>query len=219
MANSNLFIYLLLPVTFIASLPFHYYFSPHADVINNSPTLQWLNIVMVNDGLLWFIALYSIFGIYNKANLKLYAMQFVSILALSFFLYVWWFGQSIFDRINIATGGHCDDPRFSTIKSCVSNKHIWIHGFDCSGHYYILSIYITIILQHIYRLWELTRDGANFQFDKLSTYERALFIVSSVILALWYFEFIITAVFFHTTGEKVVGMLLGYIVPLVYIDV
>lgn len=199
--NYRVFIYLILPLTFLVSIPFHAHVHKHADLISNSTILLFTNNLMVYQGYIIFAVLYACFSYCNKSQYKLYLAKFISLSILSTFLHIWWFGTSIFERINISTGGHCDNILLS-MTQCAKENLLWTNGFDASGHFFVLSIYIIVTLQEIYKLNDTSKN---------------LLIASTVCVALWYFEFTITALFFHTTLEKIVGLSLGYLVPLLFL--
>lgn len=212
----TLFIYSILPISFVVSIPFSFLASKHANIVNNSSVLQLINNVMVNHGLIIFSSLYFTYLYDNgKINYRIYWLRYFFIIVFSIILFIWWFGSSILERINIFTGGHCYDPVFITISQCHQYGNNWINGFDISGHFYILSIYITIIMNETYKKFK----SVDFDIDNLSSKDKILLSISLITLLLWYFEFLITAIFFHSVWEKLIGMILGYIIPLLYIDV
>jgi hypothetical protein len=118
----------------------------------------------------------------------------------------WLFGLPIMDRVFILTGGSCEGvTSISNITSvssayCRANGGIWTGGYDPSGHMFLLvhsSLFLWLeILPHLR--------------DRKAPLSIAVKLVVGL-LALWGWMLLMTAVYFHSFPEKVVGLACGYV--------
>ncbi|ABN65440.2 predicted protein [Scheffersomyces stipitis CBS 6054] len=248
---------LLYPATFVATLPFFFLFKQFGSDIARIPVIKFLeDYIIKNYGYFWFTLVYFafLFG-YVQPNGTIpwskivHTMKWYGANTVVFFLtQSWFFGFSIFERINIATGGHCLNEEILSEYECKSSGEKWINGFDSSGHFYfIISISLVVgreLLVHLplpskIRLpngsgIDLERatpesrtastNGTEVQIwdnKQLKLYRLAVVIVALSFMAIWFFMYLITCIFFHTVGEKIVGTIVGGAVPLAlaYFDI
>ncbi|ODV87219.1 hypothetical protein CANARDRAFT_174300 [[Candida] arabinofermentans NRRL YB-2248] len=140
-------------------------------------------------------------------------------------LIVWFFGDSVYDRVLKLTGGHCSNGDLNlTYHQCLrggpllvdEEKYYWIGGIKFSGHSLILSCFsICLVMEFskvykIYRVNKLNSSTGNFGSGKFLS---ALMFLVSVLLISWTLLFVITSIYFHTITEKIVGLGCGLIVP------
>ncbi|ODV80429.1 uncharacterized protein CANTADRAFT_32542, partial [Suhomyces tanzawaensis NRRL Y-17324] len=159
------FCVVILPITFVLTIPLSLVLHRFKHWVSQNPLLAWVNHFFVKDyGYLWFTLLY--FGYlftYQQHNripydkvatfLRNYGVNTVVCLVTN----VWCFGPLVFERINIATGGHCEGQG-ATARECQASGGRWIDGFDSSGHYYLITS-ISLMLVSVVRSREVaTRD-------------------------------------------------------------
>lgn len=219
--------------TFLISIPFSLWLKQYKHIILNNPINQFLNDVFVKGfGYLWFtiVYLYMVLDQKLKKGVKLYMLNTGVMIVTN----VWFFGPSIFQRIDMACGGKCVAEEGGKCKE-------WVTGFDVSGHYYI-------ILSMSLLVWEVMEQRDSRDLEDLEAQNPAdidtngappsicqtigqtiqtiqswipskigpwVHILSLVLLAIWYFEYLITSLFFHTVLEKASGMVIGLLVPAV----
>lgn len=139
-------------------------------------------------------------------------------------LICWFFGDSIFERILKATGGHCSaDSNKLGYHECLANgEYTWVGGVKLSGHSLILSCFATTLIMEMGSLYQLYR--VNLADDIYSPREnripKQLFIViatvACTVAAIWSFMYLVTATFYHTVFEKLVGTLCGLLIPYIF---
>ncbi|KAK6455584.1 Fat storage-inducing transmembrane protein [Scheffersomyces xylosifermentans] len=244
------------PVVFVVTLPFFYIFKGYSNYIANEPIISFLeDYIIKNYGYVWFSLVYfSFLLVYIQPDYtvprkkKIQLIKWYGINSLFFFLtQTWFFGPSIFERINMATGGHCEIGGITREAECKANGGPWINGFDSSGHFYFLiSISLLVWREFLVHLEipsriqlpngsgidlergifsnQNDRDGlSDIQWDNIYVriYRSTIMWIASAFLGVWYFMYLITCIFFHTVPEKIVGTLCGVFVPLlvVYFDV
>ncbi|CDK25130.1 unnamed protein product [Kuraishia capsulata CBS 1993] len=149
-------------------------------------------------------------------------------------LRVWCFGNSLFDRYLIHTGGHCvfdeASPYFGTspnYDTCVSELGVWDGGVKFSGHMLVLGTFSLMLIYELRNyavIRSLNEQDNTVSISKIQFHnfvfsiEDAVVGFSAFVLLMWYGLFIDTAIFFHTTTEKVVGLACALAVPyLLYI--
>ncbi|KAF5208731.1 putative FIT family protein [Clavispora lusitaniae] len=201
---------LVFVLVFLVTLPLGTFGRTHRQLITENVGLTSLNAIFVRFGYWWFTAAY--FGLIISARRKLRSPFFAYALnsACAIVFQAWFFGPSIVERINRISGGHCvadnGEKRRLTMRECLQCVNCsWIDGFDVSSHYYFLSSQFLL-------LWHV----ANCQAP--SGRRTVLWILSALLMTIWFTEFCITSVFFHTAGERLAG-LTGIIVALVAIRV
>jgi hypothetical protein len=189
-----------LPVTFILTVPLHIAFSSYQ--YNNAIMLS-INRIFVNYGYPIFTALYAAFLYQDLSHYKRYIKIYGAISALTIAVFFWFFGPLIFDRIDILAGGHCS-LEYYTVYQCEWHQGTWYYGFDSSGHYFILLIFILTITNEL--IQERDRRHERIKLSLLT-------VLSGFTVLVWYTMFLVTSIFFHTFKEKVVGLTAAYIIP------
>ncbi|KAK6197588.1 copper-transporting P1-type ATPase [Scheffersomyces amazonensis] len=222
------------PAVFIATIPSYYFLKQYGSIIGANPLVSFFEDYIVKSyGYIWFTLIYfSFLFLYIQSDYKVPISKIIQFLrsyglnSLFFFLtQVWFFGSSIFERINIATGGHCINDLIKSESYCKSNGYQWINGFDSSGHFYFLiSISLLVWGELINHLgiqsrskipnddieqagdYELSRGTTiNNQYFRL--YKTIVLSVAFIFISIWYFMYLITCIFFHTIPEKFAGLL------------
>lgn len=215
--------------------------------IHHSGLIARLNVVLVKHAYFWFTIVYlgHLFhytdanGIipYTKLNPLLvgYALNTVFSILTNF----WFFGPSIFERIDVAAGGHCEylvggDLGLERSLCERGDNTTWIKGFDISGHYYLLVSISLLVLQMLIddgslSIWahQLDTDeevvigdtaGIGDMIDLpplVAKVDRWLLNLTITLLGCWYVEYLVTSLFFHTIPEKFCGLVVALIVPFV----
>ncbi|KAK7024122.1 inositol phospholipid synthesis and fat-storage-inducing TM-domain-containing protein [Favolaschia claudopus] len=140
------------------------------------------------------------------------------------FLTVWFFGPPIFERIVLATGGQCvltpplAPPMLLPLRYCldrslfsldmhlmpspVSNAHRQRTnprlrgGHDASGHVFLLTMSILLLVQQILPIFALSR------WSKL---QWATVVFNAALIVVWLFASGVTSIYFHCPLEKLTG--------------
>lgn len=162
------------------------------------------------------------------------------------FANLWCFGPLVFERVDVAAGGHCiriTEPDqtargLSRHQCTVGSNTRWVAGFDISGHFYLLASISLLVLDQVEevrndRLRGRDRIDQEAAFTQLDTepllgemdrvffhnvpvlaINKTVFNLSLVLVGTWYFEFVITSLFFHTFFEKLCGLVAAMVVPI-----
>uniref|UniRef100_A0A0N4Z1S3 Fat storage-inducing transmembrane protein 2 n=1 Tax=Parastrongyloides trichosuri TaxID=131310 RepID=A0A0N4Z1S3_PARTI len=90
-------------------------------------------------------------------------------------------------------------------ESCYALGGTWIHGFDISGHCFLM-IYSSLILSEeakMYKHWinDHTRDRKQIT--------QVLFSLMGLLDCVWIFQLLITSLYYHTASHKFFGALFG----------
>lgn len=153
----------------------------------------------------------------------------------------WCFGLPIMDKVFVATGGKCaripadrviagaDPAIFSQLASgayesakissynCRRLRGTWEGGHDPLGHVFLLvhaSLYLFHEIKPFWMGWtEFARAvQTSVRQDGLGRLTRSLPHVPVILLmALWWFMLLVTNMYFHSLGEKLVGLFFGYV--------
>ncbi|XP_019720685.1 acyl-coenzyme A diphosphatase FITM2 [Hippocampus comes] len=95
--------------------------------------------------------------------------------------------------------------RFASIAECKHAGFYW-HGFDISGHSFILTYSALLIMEE-------TASMASLKTASMSALPRVvlnlLYVALNLIVILWVWMFICTSVYFHDVSHKVVGTAAG----------
>ncbi|XP_069739839.1 acyl-coenzyme A diphosphatase FITM2 [Narcine bancroftii] len=126
---------------------------------------------------------------------------------------IWFLPTRIFHVVENFTG-RCFESQnmtvlegFETKDVCSKQGHSWV-GFDISGHSFLLSYCIlmimeeTAIMNEIYKLEQKPQKA-------ISTIIKSLFIALNILFLLWIWMFFCTAVYFHDLPQKMIGTILG----------
>ncbi|SCU98279.1 LAFA_0G16798g1_1 [Lachancea sp. 'fantastica'] len=118
----------------------------------------------------------------------------------------------IIDGIFVWTGGSCSTSGTKSAETCRKQGGEWTGGFDVSGHFCFLTI-VSLIL------WEELRGARQYMIvneidanNESKIWLPLQYTVVSV-LAVWAFILCVTAIYYHTVLEKVLGLAMGYIGP------
>ncbi|KAJ3140919.1 fat storage-inducing transmembrane protein 2 [Irineochytrium annulatum] len=117
-----------------------------------------------------------------------------------FVLTQWMFGPSLMERIFHATG-ECTDGKFRTLQDCKKGGAKW-EGVDISGHCMLL-IHASLLI------WEELRILSFVPEAMRSDPTRYLNSALQALIALWWVMLVSTAIYFHSTLEKLLGTALG----------
>ncbi|VEU23690.1 DEKNAAC105070 [Brettanomyces naardenensis] len=133
-------------------------------------------------------------------------------------LIVWFFGDSIFGRILKFTGGKCSngDPKLGYHHCLAQDGNQWVGGVKLSGHSLILTCFTVSILFEQLTLFKLYRinDSNDLHLRRCGKELHAgIQALAFILVIVWAFMFLITAIFYHTTLEKVVGVACGLFIP------
>lgn len=169
-------------------------------------------------------------GIKNKSAI-LNSITRVVIITCGWYIFTqWFFGLPIMDRIFIFTGGKCDgicennvphnlrhllkksdtdDYYISDLLSsatCRTLNGSWGGGHDPSGHIFLLTVSINLLLWETSELW--TNDGDIIKKSELSFWHRILIqpiFVTAFIVSLELMMFLMTIIKYHTLAEQLGG--------------
>lgn len=141
-------------------------------------------------------------------KLRLISSQVVKFVLKNVILFINFF---VIDHLFILTGGNCFidgsvQRSITDAQQCSRKDGKWKGGFDISGHFCFL-VSISLILFN-----ELAIITQECQFRK--AIKAISYLVLSV-LFIWCCVLTVTSVFYHTLLEKVLGLLMGYLCPLV----
>ncbi|XBW36012.1 hypothetical protein QEN19_001587 [Hanseniaspora menglaensis] len=144
----------------------------------------------------------------KKSKKKVLFSQFLKFILKNIILFIDFF---IIDHLFIATGGNCfiNNLPTSDVKDaqvCNKMKGEWKGGFDISGHFcFITSISLMF-------LCELKMMIEEYQFKHVNKIMASLILI---IVFIWCCLLSVTSVFYHTVLEKMLGLSMGYICPLI----
>ncbi|SCV05029.1 LANO_0G16930g1_1 [Lachancea nothofagi CBS 11611] len=115
----------------------------------------------------------------------------------------------IIDRTFIWTGGSCSISDTKSAEVCRHQGGNWENGFDISGHFCFLTT-VSLVL------WlELSASQKYMSINDIVSSRSWHFLRASVVFVLvtWAFVLSVTAIYYHTFLEKVLGLAMGYICP------
>ncbi|XP_070600789.1 acyl-coenzyme A diphosphatase FITM2 [Erythrolamprus reginae] len=92
----------------------------------------------------------------------------------------------------------------SSQLQCVQAGGIW-HSFDISGHSFLLSYCILMILEEM----AVMPNVKTFRGSRLHTVVNGLFFALACLTFIWLSMFVTTAVYFHDFWDKILGTLVG----------
>lgn len=143
-----------------------------------------------------------------KSLLKQYMSKIILknvLLAITFF---------IIDSIFVLTGGSCLNGDVTrSAERCRISGGQWQGGFDISGHFcFLVNISMILWLELSQFRSYMERESVVFPVSKVVN---GVLVVSSGVLGIWVLMLMVTAVYYHTVLEKVLGCALGYVCVLV----
>lgn len=181
--------------------PWLVYLQGYSFVVQRSAFVFWVNKFFVEEfGFIWFSLAWWTLLLHNSSRLNKHAQKY-AVATICWLVYtVWFFGLSIFERLNVFMGGHCEVsgqraqvPMYLCYRTLDAR---WVDAFDASGHLFFLSLCSLILLREV-----LNRDGPKpVRWGVLA------------LIGIWYLMYNVTCVFFHTMAEKVVGLACGLLV-------
>ncbi|AET41469.1 Yft2p Ecym_8183 [Eremothecium cymbalariae DBVPG len=135
--------------------------------------------------------------------------QFIVKLALKMVLLdrIFW----LIDHVFIWTGGRCTVSDTKSSMECYRLHGKWVGGFDISGHFCFVTNLSLILWCELFSLEQY------LSANEIRLRKRLIWIKYMILLALvtWIFILWVTALFYHTLLEKVLGLILGYVCPVV----
>lgn len=203
---------------FVITIPIWILVLPEKRMISSNPFCEAVNSIFVQDlGYVWFtLAFTSHCFLFADANdvipTPIVARQLLKY-SLNTFCWVlvniWCFGPLLVEKLNTATGGHCVGKNLQLVdmgmrKCRRSASNMWVDGFDLLGHYYFL-LTLSLLLLHNRNNLPVLSDTAtrSLRISAILMFVRAL---SAWLLMVWFLEFCVTSMFFHTVGERMAGL-------------
>lgn len=203
------------------------YITPSADGNYFAQTDNFLNLLFAKWAWLWTCLLLSCL-IYITSNTSTSGRggiikNYLARLAIASM--VWYSVTTLFQVVESKTGV-CEFTEYEREESCVSHGHHW-RGFDLSGHCFLLIFCNLLMLEEgkLYLGWEIrteelkrvTEDvsrsdtplsklkNEEIEYTKNTPVVRLLFCLMVVLMVLWDFMLLITALYHHRTSEKVLA--------------
>ncbi len=131
-------------------------------------------------------------------------------------LIVWFFGDSIFEWFLKLTGGKCSNGNKALkYHECLADDgNRWVGGVKLSGHSLILSCFSTVL---VFELLIIRKVHLRNRLERILNTQRSLssiaykiiLLMVTTLVSIWVFMFAVTAVFYHTVPEKIVGLTCG----------
>lgn len=139
-----------------------------------------------------------------KGLIKNTVRQYLVKLALIYFIL--WLCFFLIDHIFIWTGGRCDVSDTFSAERCRTLHGKWEGGFDISGHFCFLTNLSLVLWQELNWLFESSNVSL------ITWNERCAFLqwLIVAVLIIWINVLVVTAVYYHTFLEKVLGCAFGY---------
>lgn len=120
-------------------------------------------------------------------------------------------GTAVFANIEHYTGSCYQSPALEGVRKehqskqqCHGEGGFW-HGFDISGHSFLLTFCVLMIVEEMAVLHELRTDRSHWLHAAITTLGVALGLLTFI----WVWMFLCTAVYFHNLSQKVFGTLFG----------
>lgn len=124
---------------------------------------------------------------------------------------IWYICTTFFLYVEDFTGSCYKSPALDvqfrehlSKRQCHQGGGFW-HGFDISGHSFLLSFCALMIVEEIAVL-RVLNTNRNL---RLHTVVNALFVALSFLTLIWVWMFFCTAVYFHDFSQKLCGTLVG----------
>lgn len=209
---------------FLVTIPMWWVMLLHKHVISSNPFFSAVNSVFVQQyGYVWFTLAYmghcfNFADQNNQVPLHIALGQFLRYLLNTgawIIVNFWCFGPLVVERLNRATGGHCEQSSILVdvgMRKCKENpQYVWEDGFDLLGHYYfIVTLSLWILYNRASIPLAVSRENMGHVARLVLSFVRML---SAWLLTVWFLEFCVTSVFFHTIGERLAGLVS---IPVVY---
>lgn len=124
---------------------------------------------------------------------------------------IWYVCTAIFSNVEHYTGSCYQSPALEGIRKehqskqqCHREGGFW-HGFDISGHSFLLTFCALMIVEEMAVLHEVKTDRSHC----LHTAITSLVVALGSLTFIWVWMFLCTAVYFHNLSQKVFGTLFG----------
>ncbi|XP_072489768.1 acyl-coenzyme A diphosphatase FITM2 [Notamacropus eugenii] len=124
---------------------------------------------------------------------------------------IWYISTSVFLHIEHYTGNCYKSPALESIQreynskvECRQGGGFW-HGFDISGHSFLLTYCALVIVEEMAVLQEVKIDRSHGLYFTLTS----LVVALGCLVYIWIWMFLCTAVYFHDLSQKVFGTLFG----------
>lgn len=210
------------PITFLATIGLYAIAHRYKDHASHNKPLQYMNTMFVEWGMAWFTMVYfAQTSNFAKDRYFVKDLRFIRLLfRYVLYLLVWFvfhggiFGVLIVEVVNSATGGFCVGADM-TMNSCTRNPEThWVDGFDISSHYFVLLSWSLLLLHAI--LVTVEGDDIALHSSSMAPIYRTKYAnrcaqlvayVLAALLTVWYLEFCITSIFFHTILERFLGLI------------
>lgn len=126
---------------------------------------------------------------------------------------VWFLSTRIFHIVENFTG-ECFESlnmtvlnEFENKQACRKQGHLWV-GFDISGHSFLLSYCVLMIMEETAVMDELHK--VEQKPGKATTVIiKTLFVALNTLTLLWIWMFFCTAIYFHDLPQKIIGTIFG----------
>lgn len=204
----------LYAATFVATIPIWVVAHVYKHIVSNNGILSSLNSLFIAQyGYLWLVVGYAgqvYFASSDDPRRRTIALngavKFAMNALFTILIVEWFFGALLIERLNSATGGHCQyNSKLSMEKCRESTDATWVDGFDLSGHYFFTITLSMLILDTL--SWKPTQgDGDGTWKQMLHDVRLYIWPLSVLLLLAWYFELCITSIFFHTIAERALGL-------------
>lgn len=208
------------PWTFVLSWLLYFFLHRFKQYIANNLVLSFLNDVFVQRlGYPLFTIAYLSHAVYcvgdvdnPRGRLVLLAFKFCIITLAGVIFHGSFISFLLVELVNKATGGHCEGPpEHVSMNQCLANANqVWVDGFDISSHYYFLLSLLVMLLNNAFLYYTRPSDIEEQHEtppDVIQKARKAVAYLSGFFLVIWYFEFVITSIFFHTIVEKFFGLI------------
>ncbi|XP_072133017.1 acyl-coenzyme A diphosphatase FITM2 [Mobula birostris] len=126
---------------------------------------------------------------------------------------VWFLSTRTFHIVENFTG-KCFESQNMTVlqefenrRACSKQGHLWI-GFDISGHSFLLSYCVLMMIEETAIMNELHKVEQK-PGKATSTIIKSLFIALNALCLLWIWMFFCTAIYFHDLPQKIIGTTFG----------
>ncbi|XP_068928418.1 acyl-coenzyme A diphosphatase FITM2 [Petaurus breviceps papuanus] len=126
---------------------------------------------------------------------------------------IWYVSTNVFLHIEHYTGSCYKSPALESIRKEYNSKEechkgggFW-HGFDISGHSFLLTYCALVIVEEMVVLQEVKIDRSHGLHFTLTS----LVVALGCLVYIWVWMFLCTAVYFHDLSQKVFGTLFGLV--------
>lgn len=133
---------------------------------------------------------------------------------------MWYFFTQLFDLLQEMNGICSDSAAIGSKKDCLLGKGVW-KGFDVSGHCFLLTFCLLVIVEEFKTSKYVYWDGVASAFKKENNiylfYEKTQVLIlllklfALLLLFIWQWMLITSSLFFHTFSEKLSGTTCGIV--------